>query len=501
MCLIISTKRGALRKLSCIDFTSISSEYQASGYHPARRPRKTFPVFNAPVCEDVDVALSLLKPRHNKVLNSILGFSNRYQVVRPSQATLGIRTGLHRATVNDTLHDLESLGLIGMNYHHMETSEYLAAKNFLDPKIRSKYAHIFRSLFVMPWTFLLVNSGMPLNLKATQYNNKSSSKVNISLVSKVSTTLPLSDQVTFALAMGFHIREIYYPACYKTDGDGNESIRQVICDSKGKSVQESPIRQSIRDIKSLTPTACLTKWGQIELMQFPDAAINYALKAIKMATPMDPFRYFVKVCLIYCKDNGLSASPHLTADLLKRYKRPDSFSMTMPMDTAAEFAKKVVNGFNAYSARQPQSAEKGRIPERNRLVSIDGQPFTMDQLRERKLARETKANEKLVAGGKPPITLGVLHVDPFSLDEVGLKDYLKNISSSFLVPAIKLGLNSPHIEPSKKLMMIKAVSQLPITMSDVISSTQIEALISSISPDHRDTDTLIEANGSGQHTI
>lgn len=481
-----------MRKFSITDFTSIFQEDQASKYHLGSRPRKSFSVFISSFCEHLDIALSLLKPRHKQVLNSILGYSNRYKIACPSQTTIGLRNGLHRATVNDAISDLEYLGLIKTNYRHMKTSEYLPASNFLDPKIRSKYAHLFRALFVMPWTFLLANSGMPLNLKATQYNNKSFSKVYISLGKDRFNKLASNLTPYLPLISPFIPRQVVNHASIL----GFDSIKQVTSNSKRMDMEGSPIRESIRSLKSLN----LTKWGQIELMKFPDDAIEHAARSLIMTRPKEPMLYFLKICHEYCKNNNIRPDYDTMKALLNKYPRPEKFELTIKPLTGAQFAHKVVAGIGTYNARQLESSKQVVTPARNRLMSAHNEPFTIEQLRERKLAREKKLNDKLIACGKQPLAQSTIK-DPFSFDEVGMKSYFSSISSFFLAPLIKLGLNSPNIEPHKKLVIVKVASQLNIPLKDLISSEQIESIISSISPSDRDGDTLITNDPQGDNRV
>lgn len=94
---------------------------------------------------------------------------------------------------------------------------------------------------------------------------------------------------------------------------------------KERAMNDNPIRESIRNCTVLN----LSKWGQIKLMAYPDEAIQYAYKALQSANPRDPFKWFVSVCLTYCKDNKMAPDWNVMLNLSREHSIPDNAPMTL----------------------------------------------------------------------------------------------------------------------------------------------------------------------------
>ncbi len=75
-------------------------------------------------------------------------------------------------------------------------------------------------------------------------------------------------------------------------------------------------RSKIMDIKNIN----LTRWGRIKLMAFPDEAIEYVDKALGYTRSIrDPFRWFVGMCIDYCKRESLPIDSDITNMLSAKY--------------------------------------------------------------------------------------------------------------------------------------------------------------------------------------
>lgn len=87
----------------------------------------------------------------------------------------------------------------------------------------------------------------------------------------------------------------------------------------------NPVRESIRNLTMLN----LSKWGQIKLMAYPDQAIAHAYKELQHANPRDPFKWFVSLCLKYCKENQLAPDWTGMLTLSRTQNMPDDAPMTL----------------------------------------------------------------------------------------------------------------------------------------------------------------------------
>lgn len=92
-----------------------------------------------------------------------------------------------------------------------------------------------------------------------------------------------------------------------------------------KVMNENPVREAIRNCTMLN----LSKWGQLKLMAFPDEAIQYAYKALASANPRDPFKWFISLCLTYCKQNSIAPDWNTMLNLCREHGMPDNAPMTL----------------------------------------------------------------------------------------------------------------------------------------------------------------------------
>lgn len=89
---------------------------------------------------------------------------------------------------------------------------------------------------------------------------------------------------------------------------------------------DNPIPQSIRTLKYLN----LTKWGQIALTVFPDAAINDTSMRYNAAQGIkDPFKWFYKLCDEYCQREGIEKNWTRYNVLVEYFKMPHDARMTL----------------------------------------------------------------------------------------------------------------------------------------------------------------------------
>jgi hypothetical protein len=491
-----------------------------SGKHQAQlllRPYNTHRVrqssdrLRAPVCEDLDAAFGLLKPRHISVFSVIVSYFNRYTTVFPSQATIAALSGKHETTVNKALVDLEYLGLVSTENFFNNSCEYKIDDRLKDPVIRKKFSSLLGAFLVMPISLLLANCGMDsrsmTNLGAGLYTTsksyslqKSSENFKISVggesfsdhISAGNYIRTLYDEDTWEKIVFAQANNLPIPFNFKSAAS-LDSIKQVTSDSKrrksmkqlGQIVSEmgqNPIRQSIRELKFLS----LSRWGQMELMQFPDKAIEYAARASKMAKPRDPFRFFIALCYEYCRNNDITPAAATTIAMVKEYKRPENFTMTLKPITSAQFAKGFSEKYTVPASGNGATAQRNSSPQRKQISN--------EEFYAKKQLAADRVNAELISRGKQPLPVST-HKDPFKMDDAERAEYFSKIDKNLLNPILKLGLSAPRVERAHKLLVIKTMIDLNIPFEGIISQQQLDQIMARdiMSPEQAVNEHLLSA--------
>lgn len=300
------------------------------------------------IVSDPDSFFSRLTHKQRQVLNKLLWLDGRHLRIYVSQSTIAEYAGITREHANRILLLFESLGIIHSTYRHLQTCLYKVSSFFCDPKIRHRLKHLFAALSFMPWSMYVCRGGWwekrDQVVKITQVNNissfyKSNRNEPVPVV-KHPVTRPL-------VGLG----KFFFRDLQRTNEENNVELctlyskntgGESVDDTKDHSMSKptNPIRESIRSIDSLS----LTRWGQIELMQFPDEAIRYADRSMRSFQPKDPFKYFIKVCYDWCRSNNVQPDVRSTRDLYVKYNRPDNPKMLLSRTTSLtgkQFAYKV----------------------------------------------------------------------------------------------------------------------------------------------------------------
>jgi ribosomal protein S25 len=253
--------------------------------------------------------------------------------VHAAQEYLAHKVGITREYVNRILLKFEEVGLIRSIYRHMKSNIYRIANFFYIPKIRAKLARFFRACKWMPWKHLVFRNGgwqkRDSELNVTQYKQ---SNLYISNLSSKTSDI----RVTVYRKRDFE----EWP------------------------VDQNPIRQSIRNLKQLN----LSRLGQINLMQFPDDAINAAAKHLSMLQHIkDPYAWFFDLCRDYCTQQGLPVNESLSQELKKKHITRDMPMTLQPLSSsqAAHLAAKTVSHALRDQPRQyPQKVEEVQRQEK-----------------------------------------------------------------------------------------------------------------------------------------
>lgn len=434
----------------------IKSQAHRVYFSNGRVSREISKRLRAPVCENLDVAISLMKTKHKKVFGVILRHFNVFTSVYPSQETIARITGYTRSVVIDALADLRSLGLISSERFFNASCEYKIDDRFKDPIIRKKYAHIFAALLLNPISLLLANSGMdsrtPPNLNQSLYNISKSSYIKYLSIPAQSILIP----------------EPVISARARTSNGSGTGFK------KSEAVMSNPtsIRKSIQDLKQLD----LTLYGQIRLSVFPERAIEYGKKKIEFSVASrDKFALFWTICRDYCKDNGLDLDWKEFDRLKEELGYPDGCLMS-----------NLKPGISGLKAHEVSSKGESRGPQRTRWtpeqqIAADASAARCAEVKRRK---EERWIESQKAKGIE-VVQSPAH-NPFSEDIEERKAAILNIPPAFRDQLLRLGLSQPAdiFSNKKKLMIISALAALKISLDGLITQENLDKLIESATISH-----------------
>lgn len=219
-----------------------------------------------------------------EVLNYLLVWSNSYKSMYFTQSTIAQGIGYSRRHVNSALALFEAAGVIASNYRHKTSNLYKISSWFNDLNLRESLRSFFRAFVWFPIALLTpdITGSVTQERYHLSYNNHVYNSLT-SLAEDLAAMLKVNDK-------------------------------------------PNPISQAIRDIKGLP----LSRWGQIKLCAFPDAAINYAANQLQYAKQVpDKFRWFFSLCQQWCDANNIRPNYQKSDLLAKNYKMPDYANMLL----------------------------------------------------------------------------------------------------------------------------------------------------------------------------
>lgn len=224
------------------------------------------------------------------LLNALISWCMRYDTVYVSQSTLAKQVGVCREYCNEVIQKFESMGIVRRISRPWRSCIYVLSSYFAHPGVRSRLGFVLTSLR----SFALVALFCQQGLKARYGGESTLYTINVIRYNYITKKHPVM----------------------KTESRGMERVV----------VEDNPISPVLRGMKELG----LTKWGQIELSIFPDAAFEYAYEIYNQQQNVrDAFRYFFRLCLHYCQINGIKPNWHIALRLRQLYKMPKEAPMTL----------------------------------------------------------------------------------------------------------------------------------------------------------------------------
>lgn len=277
-----------------------------------------------------------------RLYNLICSMDNLYLKVAPSHEWLAQQLGISVATIKRKIEELKELELLDTHFKYMDTLIYYISSALREIDIRNKLVHLLPALAFIPLWFLYPGRKLNdfekhiiakedcellLNINNTDqrhflstenhFDSSIAKKIAFSEKDIIPRATPLLSEEQFLALFSFKSE-----ASEQTNTHTNESFPK-----KGDIMNDNPIKQSILNCSKLH----LTRWGQIKLMCFPDAAIDYGYQTLLARKNIkEPFLYMTKLCYDYCREHNLQVNNLIVAVLATKYNMPDNPMLVAP---------------------------------------------------------------------------------------------------------------------------------------------------------------------------
>lgn len=259
------------------------------GYYKARR---TFDNFhgvdiqpNEQFKKNPHAYIQSLTKSETKILDAMLYGASVFTTHYQSKNSIAAIVGCSEKTVERALNKFQSSGLLARNYRHFNSNQYKISSWFRNPFNKLLISNVLKNIKMLPIALLCIaaaTQSIEQNVAQHKIENKNNNYIyKPSVIERVTLTRArardgfLKKENTFG--MKHFIRKIDNPSM--------------------------PVSPAVLKLKGVLP---LSKWGQLKLTAFPDAAIGYARGNLKSLQSLkDPFAYFISLCLKYCKEKHI----------------------------------------------------------------------------------------------------------------------------------------------------------------------------------------------------
>lgn len=255
------------------------------------------------------------------LINIIIGLWNKNGgTVFVLQRILGKWLGICRQRVNEILGELEDLGILIRHYRHMRSCLFKLSSWFMNPYVASALSPILKAIRT-PLLYLM-------------FSNQVSEAINQTKTTRIKE------------------RKIYlFTDNSQQQGYSNRnslSTKRIVKMNAEISIK-NPISIAIRELTCIS----LSKWGQIRLSVFPDAAILYAAENFKYGYKLkNAFGFFFQLCQDYCKNNKIQPDWQYSQQLAVKYKMPENAVMLIEKKES-KAPETVVKNLHQQSVKRP----------------------------------------------------------------------------------------------------------------------------------------------------
>lgn len=299
-----------------------------------------------------------LRPSKLKLFNNILDLSNKVKSIFPKQQTLADYNGITRQHANKGLGELSEEKLIIKEYRHRKTCIYKPDSIFYNLDVRRYLASYLPALRFLP---LFVFIGAAASSKLLHQEKVTPNIRNIYIKQSLNRqrVILTREQETVTVKNTVKSKNLtdldYYKS--KVYTHKGERVSEVTV-----ATQVNPIPEYIRELSWL----CLTKWGQIKLTPYCQESVEFAAsQKDNVLLANDPFKYFVSLCVNYCRDRQIKPDWHISDTLIEQYPLPDNvrfyMSERLQLPKEKDFYKRERSTINKQSTvpRDPKREWKG----------------------------------------------------------------------------------------------------------------------------------------------
>lgn len=270
-----------------------------------------------------------------KLYNCLVDMILRWGYVCISQEKLASYFGKCREWANRVIQLFKRMGLI-----YIETRPYRSCIFRIPALLKDQEVVRFLANWFAPFRGLIKKKVTPINLVSYKLE-KLSPKVDI-----------LMGESTFEGDKSLYFRrgdDPGGPGITKISQKGEKGYEMT--GNQPDTSQRSPVSTVILSLAELN----LTKWGQIKLSAYPQGALLYAKKNMKLALmATNPFAYVLAICSDWCANSGIRPDFEKSNKLACKYGMPQDAPMVM---------RKIVN----LPESLPFSVESGTLFESSAL--------------------------------------------------------------------------------------------------------------------------------------
>ena len=225
-----------------------------------------------------------LTPTAYKIMDQLFHWAHKYDMIFPAQETIALAIGSKRETVCRLMKELVDYGLV-VKVFKRKTWCYALAAWFKSIKARRRLSMLFPILAI----------GLPIITKENFKN-----EANVTLTTRNNIELRVTRFSNFA-------NNVFITNETKNENNITRARTYEIEKSAPK-----PKERVLSTEATISPVidrlSFLTLAGKIEVAAYPDSIVQLASdNIVKMASPNNPFTYFLYLCKMYATQRGISA--------------------------------------------------------------------------------------------------------------------------------------------------------------------------------------------------
>lgn len=262
-----------------------------------------------------------ITPSQTKILDTIICLDNKYGTVFAGQKEISNNSGISYNHCNKMIKQLVDWGFIEKESRGFKKSlQYYLNPIFKDKSVRARLSKYFPSLRWVPIITLMAAS---INLQSKELqtvNHQPIRERNIFIYPyhTVIDNYTVKNATTYGKNLNINLKKDEKNILCMNSYQKKNILEQI-----ANKNYENVIPNHIRELKNLN----LTKWGQIRLSVFPEAAIANAIRTLGSNKVNCKFSYIIKICMDYCRKNDIRPDWKWQNQLFEVLQKPDDAKM------------------------------------------------------------------------------------------------------------------------------------------------------------------------------